>query len=213
MSATLSFVYPCLDHSPHTCCFYMSASPLTGVFGFASVLFCKSVHLIFSLIAFRLSWIEFPQHVVLTVIVSLRRDVGSLVHVICHFVSCCDLGLFSLCFCLDYYGMQLAAETLPVYCPHPGPGIITDITRLFTMWEPRWAIFTRSVKPSLNLWPHNSQLVFLTKWLNEGWRREGKHICSVFLHSSLPYSQCSCRYEHFLLLRISLDWLRLNNPF
>lgn len=40
-------------------------------------------------------------------------------------------------FCLDYYGMQLAAEPLPVYCPHPGPGIITDITRLFTVWEPR----------------------------------------------------------------------------
>lgn len=40
-------------------------------------------------------------------------------------------------FCLDYYGMQLAAEPLPVYCPHPGPGIITDITRLFTLWEPR----------------------------------------------------------------------------
>lgn len=42
-----------------------------------------------------------------------------------------------LCFCLDYYGMQLAAEPLPVYCPHPGLGIITDITRLFTVWEPR----------------------------------------------------------------------------
>lgn len=46
-------------------------------------------------------------------------------------------GLFVYVFCLDYYGMQLAAEPLPVYCPHPGPGIITDITRLFTLWEPR----------------------------------------------------------------------------
>lgn len=40
--------------------------------------------------------------------------------------------VFFVFFCLDYYGMQLAAEPLPVYCPHPGPGIITDITRLFT---------------------------------------------------------------------------------
>lgn len=63
---------------------------------------------------------------------------GSLVHVICHFVSCCDLGLpVCVFFCPDYYGMQLAAEQLPVYCPHPGPGIITDLTGLFTVWEPR----------------------------------------------------------------------------
>lgn len=47
------------------------------------------------------------------------------------------LGLFVCVFCPDYYGMQLAAEQLPVYCPHPGPGIITDLTRLFTVWEPR----------------------------------------------------------------------------
>lgn len=43
----------------------------------------------------------------------------------------------SVFFCPDYYGMQLAAEQLPVYCPHPGPGIITDLTGLFTVWEPR----------------------------------------------------------------------------
>lgn len=56
------------------------------------------------------------------------------------YLSLCVLlwfGIVCLCFCLDYYGMQLAAEPLPVYCPHPGPGIITDITRLFTVWEPR----------------------------------------------------------------------------
>lgn len=53
--------------------------------------------------------------------------------------------VFVFFFCCDYYGMQLAAEPLPVYCSYPVLGIITDITRLFTMWEPRWAIFTECV--------------------------------------------------------------------
>lgn len=66
--------------------------------------------------------------------------VGGGVACSCHLSLCVLLrfGIACLCFfCPDYYGMQLAAEQLPVYCPHPGPGIITDLTGLFTVWEPR----------------------------------------------------------------------------
>lgn len=81
-----------------------------------------------------------PVSVSMSTSCKFGRRAGRLPRVSCHFVSCCDLGnclSTFFFFCLDYYGMQLAAEPLPVYCPHPGPGIITDITRLFALWEPR----------------------------------------------------------------------------
>ena len=61
------------------------------------------------------------------------------------------LGLFVCVFSLDYYGMQLASELLPVYCPHPGPGIITDITRLCTVGPKVSYIYQSQCK--LIFWP------------------------------------------------------------
>lgn len=122
-------------------CFYMSDSMFTGLFGFACLWFCKSVRLMFSLTAVRLSaWIG-----------AVCVSAACCSYGCCKFAQRCGVpcscylslgvllwfGIVCLCFCPDYYGMQLAAEPLPVYCPHPGPGIITDITRLFTVWELR----------------------------------------------------------------------------
>lgn len=49
----------------------------------------------------------FLQRVVFGVDGSLRRDSGSLARVICHFVSCCDLGLFVCLFVLIIMGCSL----------------------------------------------------------------------------------------------------------
>lgn len=150
---------------PFSGCFYMSDSLFTRLFGFTRLWFCKLVHSMFSCLAVRLSaWVGVVCASLACCFWGCCKFVqGFGVACLCY-LSLCVLLRFQnvcLCFCLDYYGMQLAAEPLPVYCPHPGPGIITDITRLFTVWEPRWAIFIRSVKPSLNLWPYKRQLWYI----------------------------------------------------
>lgn len=138
----------CLSHYPLfvtfpariSSCFSVSVSVFGGLFGFTSLWFWD---LVLPMVCYSceapcpaLGCLCFSCGLLSGDVVSLCWVSGSLVFVICHFVSCV-FGIVCLCFCCDYYGMQLAAEPLPVYCPHPGPGIITDITRLFTMWEPR----------------------------------------------------------------------------
>lgn len=101
-----------VSFSAHICsCFYMSDSLFTGLFGFTSLWFCKLLHLMSSPLAVRLSawmWVvcvspaccfwgccRFVQ----------RFGVACLV--ICHFVSCCDLGLFVCVFVLIIMGCSL----------------------------------------------------------------------------------------------------------
>lgn len=138
----------CLSHYPlytHVCiplahfssCIYMSDSLFTGLFGFKSLWFCRSVNLIGCFLAVKALCMNAGCLELDTVFWVCAWNSG--VACPCYLSLCVLLwfGIVCLCFCLDYYGMQLAAEPLPVYCPHPGPGIITDITRLFTVWEPR----------------------------------------------------------------------------
>ncbi len=89
----------------------MSDSLFTGLFGFTSLWFCKVLHLMSSSLAVRPSawmWVvcvspaccfwgccKFVQ----------RFGVAGLV--ICHFVSCCDLGLFVCVFVLIIMGCSL----------------------------------------------------------------------------------------------------------
>lgn len=95
MFATLSFVYPYLDHSVHTSkvvstCSILCLLDYSDLQVFDFLMFSACLH-----------------HVVLRVIVSFLRDVGSLVRVICHFVSCWDLGLFVCAFLLIIMGCSL----------------------------------------------------------------------------------------------------------
>lgn len=135
--ATLSLVYPCLDQSAHT---YQAVSTslilcLLDYLGLRVFDFVKWGRLMFFVTAVRLP--ACLQHVFLKSCCKFVKRCGFACS--CYLSLCVLLwfGIVCLCFCLDYYGMQLAAEPLPVYCPHPGPGIIPDITRLFAMWEPR----------------------------------------------------------------------------
>ena len=89
-------------------CFYMSDSLFTGLFGFTSLLFYKWVHLMSCFLAARLSaWRRVVWISPACCCKFARRFGGSPVRVICHFVSCCDLGLFVCVFVLIIMGCSL----------------------------------------------------------------------------------------------------------
>lgn len=113
MFVTPAFVCACLDRSLHTSQ-TVSTCPIPCLLAYLGLHVFDSVN--------RYVWCSlsplwgslresglfvFLQHVVLTVVVSLRRDVGSLVRAICHSVSCCDLELFVCVFVLIIMGCSL----------------------------------------------------------------------------------------------------------
>lgn len=80
-------------------CFYMLKFSVYWIIQiYKSLIFFKLAHLMFSACL---------HHVVFRVIASFLRDVGSFVRVICHFVSCWDLGLFVCAFLLIIMGCSL----------------------------------------------------------------------------------------------------------
>lgn len=113
MFVTPAFVYACLDRSLHTsqtvaACLIPCLLDYLGLHVFDSVnryVWCPLSPLWGSLRESGL--FVFLQLVVLTVVVSLRRDVGSLVRAICQSVSCCDLELFVCVFVLIIMGCSL----------------------------------------------------------------------------------------------------------
>lgn len=94
-----------LLHTHIPSCFYMSVSVFTALFGIVCLWFCKTSFL-GSLFSPR-GTLRVADLFVFGVVVSLCSDSGSLVHAICHFVSCCDFGLFVCVFVLIIMGCSL----------------------------------------------------------------------------------------------------------